>query len=266
MASPATARVRELSRGGSRKNDVIDDPLQPDCRRRVHYGHSTDRRRPRGPDRYRQFAGAHPPGEPFRLVRVVRHLLWRRTDRSGQRRSGPAPPSPRRRSPVRPSPAQVALTRVRTRGSGGRAYYHIKIAAREDPRRSDALPEKAVGRSPLETHDLRRASSGRPGRTLGGGSAIQRGWLNPDHQLFGQVTSRTGHTELYDPRIGRSSRDASLGHQAVGTIVEIGSGVRNLTVGIRSWSRAFQPVAGAVTAGPAATASAVAAAAGSWGT
>jgi len=57
-----------------------------------------------------------------------------------------------------------------------------------------------------------------------------------------------------------------LGHEAVGTIVEIGSGVRNLTVGIRSWSRAFQPVAGAVTAGPAATASAVAAAAGSWGT
>ena len=37
------------------------------------------------------------------------------------------------------------------------------------------------------------------GRTPGGDSSIQRGWLNPYCQLFGQVTSRARHARLYDP-------------------------------------------------------------------
>ena len=36
-----------------------------------------------------------------------------------------------------------------------------------------------------------------------GDYAIQRGWLNPHHQLFGQVTSRTRHHRLYRPGIQR---------------------------------------------------------------
>ena len=58
------------------------------------------------------------------------------------------------------------------------------------------MPETPPGRPRLATHDPRRTQrSGGPGRTLGGDSAIQRGWLNPDHQLFGQVTSRTRHPD-----------------------------------------------------------------------
>src|ERR671910_792760 len=36
------------------------------------------------------------------------------------------------------------------------------------------------------------------GRTHGGGSDIQRGWLTPNPQLFGQVTSRARHPRLYE--------------------------------------------------------------------
>src|SRR3954452_13433031 len=51
----------------------------------------------------------------------------------------------------------------------------------------------------MATDDPRRTrAGGGPGRTLGDGSDIQRGWLNPDHQLFGQVTSRVRHHRLYD--------------------------------------------------------------------
>jgi hypothetical protein len=43
-----------------------------------------------------------------------------------------------------------------------------------------------------------RAGTHEVPRRVGGNSEIQRGWLNPDHQLFGQVTSRTRQTRLYD--------------------------------------------------------------------
>jgi hypothetical protein len=49
----------------------------------------------------------------------------------------------------------------------------------------------------------RRTAGGRPGRTTGDDSAIQRGWSNPNDQLFGQVTSRTRQPRLYD---GQTSR------------------------------------------------------------
>jgi transposase len=70
---------------------------------------------------------------------------------------------------------------------------------RQDLQRSHALPKTTPGRSRLADHDRRRtATGGEPGRTIGGDSAIQRGWLNPDHQLFGQVTSRAHRPQLYD--------------------------------------------------------------------
>jgi hypothetical protein len=56
----------------------------------------------------------------------------------------------------------------------------------------------------LARHDHRRTTAGgEPGRTSGGGSAIQRGWLNPNDQLFGQVTSQTRQPRLYDDQASR---------------------------------------------------------------
>ncbi len=50
----------------------------------------------------------------------------------------------------------------------------------------------------MARHDRRRTPpGGEPGRTPGGDYAIQRGWLNPDRQLFGQVTSRARQTQFY---------------------------------------------------------------------
>ena len=96
----------------------------------------------------------------------------------------------------------IALTQVRMRHSTGHAYYDTKIACREVTQRGDALPETAVGRSRVAADGSRRTDpdSG-PGRTFWGVSAVQRGWLDPDRQLFGQVTSRARRVQLYDPEI-----------------------------------------------------------------
>jgi len=69
-----------------------------------------------------------------------------------------------------------------TRAQG--AHYDTKIAAGKT--HNEAMPETAAGRSPLAPHDHRRTPcEDEPGRTFGGDCNIQRGWLNPDHQLFG---------------------------------------------------------------------------------
>ena len=61
------------------------------------------------------------------------------------------------------------------------------------------MPQKTLGRPRLARHDFRRKTpASEPGRTPGGDFAIQRGWLNPDYQLFGQVTSRARRPPLYD--------------------------------------------------------------------
>ena len=94
----------------------------------------------------------------------------------------------------------AALTQVRMRASIGRAYYDRKIA--EGKTHNEAM--RCLKRR-LADHvwrimiaDERRTAGGGPGRTPGGDSDIQRGWLNPDHQLFGQVTSRTRRPRPYD--------------------------------------------------------------------
>jgi hypothetical protein len=63
--------------------------------------------------------------------------------------------------------------------------------------------QKTPRRPPLADHDQRRTAGGRPGRTTGDDSAIQRGRPNPNNQLFGQVTSQTRQPRLYD---GQTSR------------------------------------------------------------
>jgi Transposase IS116/IS110/IS902 family len=92
----------------------------------------------------------------------------------------------------------VALTQTRMPGSAGGLLRH-QNHGRQNPQRGNAVPETAPGRPYLAAHDPRRTTlrSG-PGRTPGGDYAIQRGWLTPHHQLFGQVTSRTRHHRLYD--------------------------------------------------------------------
>jgi hypothetical protein len=75
---------------------------------------------------------------------------------------------------------------------------------RENTARGRALPQETPRRPPLARHDQRRTTAGgEPGRTTGGGSAIQRGWLNPNNQLFGQVTSQTRQPRLYDDQASR---------------------------------------------------------------
>jgi hypothetical protein len=77
----------------------------------------------------------------------------------------------------------VALTQVRMRGSAGRTYYDTKIAAGKT--HNDAM--RCLKRR-LADHVWRRmirderASATDSGGQSGGGSDIQRGWLNPDNQ------------------------------------------------------------------------------------
>ena len=93
----------------------------------------------------------------------------------------------------------VALTQVRMPGSAGRAYYDNKIAAGKT--HNEAM-RCLIGRPRLATYDPRRTrADGGPGRTLGDDSSIQRGWLNPDHQLFGQVTSQARQSQPYDHHV-----------------------------------------------------------------
>ena len=87
------------------------------------------------------------------------------------------------------------------RGSAGRAYYDRKIA--EGKTHNEAM--RCLKRR-LADHvwrimiaDERTNGGGGPGRTLGGDSDIQRDWLNPDDQLFGQVTSRARQTDPTTP-------------------------------------------------------------------
>ena len=79
---------------------------------------------------------------------------------------------------------------------------HDQDRGRKDPTRSGPLPEEAPRRPPLADHD-QRPTAGESGRTPGGDSAIQRDWPNPTGQLFGQVTSQTRRSRLYDSRTSR---------------------------------------------------------------
>ena len=93
----------------------------------------------------------------------------------------------------------VALTQIRMRGSVGRAYYDSKIADGKTHNEAMRCLKRRLADHVwrLMIRDERTSATG-SGRTLGGGSEIHRGWFNPDHQLFGQVTSRTRHPRLYD--------------------------------------------------------------------
>jgi transposase len=76
----------------------------------------------------------------------------------------------------------IAITQIRTSGSRGNLYYRTKIAEGKTPREAARCLKRRPCRPPLARHDHRRTTAGgEPGRTSGGGSAIQRGWLNPNN-------------------------------------------------------------------------------------
>jgi hypothetical protein len=98
----------------------------------------------------------------------------------------------------------IAITQIRMSGSRGNLYYRTKIAEGKTPREAARCLKETPRRPHLARHDHRRTTAGgEPGRTSGGGSAIQRGWLNPNNQLFGQVTSQTHRPRLYDDQASR---------------------------------------------------------------
>ena len=106
----------------------------------------------------------------------------------------------------------AAITQIRN-DTAGQAYYRRKIAVREDPNGSHALPETADLRRRLpparrrrqprrtrtNTPDGERSWRG-PGRALGGVSRIQRGRpAHPGHRLFGSATTRARSTDATGP-------------------------------------------------------------------
>jgi hypothetical protein len=70
-----------------------------------------------------------------------------------------------------------------------------------------------AGLGALATSAVPEPQRTRPGRTHGGGSAIQRDWPNPDSQLFGQVTSRTRRQPAYDHRQPDRLTDTEAPHK-----------------------------------------------------
>ena len=93
---------------------------------------------------------------------VVRHRLSRARRSSTQ-------PLPPRHGPYPDSPRHPRQGLLPTQAIPG-----------QEPQRSDAMPQAATVRRRLPTTPPRRKQhGGRPGRTLGGGSIIQRGQLKP---------------------------------------------------------------------------------------
>ena len=97
----------------------------------------------------------------------------------------------------------IAITQIRMPSSSGHRYYKTKLEEGKTPREAARCLKRRLADHLWRTmiNDERRG--GGSGRTPGDDSAIQRGWLNPNHQLFGQVTSQTRHPRLYDSRTSR---------------------------------------------------------------
>jgi transposase len=77
----------------------------------------------------------------------------------------------------------------------------------QDPQRSNALPQTPPRRPRLAAHDPGRTKvNDGPGRTPEGDYKLQRGWLNPDYQLFGEVTG--GRLYLGGPGKANARRTA----------------------------------------------------------
>jgi transposase len=207
VPSTATARVRELSRGGRRKNDVIDaaaaasvaalqgeaNPVLAEDLTTV-LGLLDERRSNLSTQRTRLVNQLHallrelvPGGAPTDLTATIASQIL-----TGVRPAGPV-------EAARKQLARDLVAEIRDADQRLKALT-AQIA---DTLAATGSRLTEVSGVPMAGHNPRRSqpSSG-PGRTPGGDTAIQRGWLNPSHQHFGKVTSRTRHPRLYDQSHG----------------------------------------------------------------
>ena len=120
---------------------------------------------------------------------TLRLLLWRSTDRSLLRRHRSASPLPAGDRTLNHALHMMAITQVRSHPDG-RAYYQRKRAAGKSHHEAVRCLKRRLVTVIYRTMATDAASEGGPGRTIRGVSDIQRGRLNPDSQLFGEVTSR----------------------------------------------------------------------------
>ena len=202
-AGPVEAARKQLARDLVAEIRGADQRLKALTAQIAEHGRShrqpTHRGRRRRASRRRAAAGPHPPRQPIPHCGRLRQLRRRRPVEvaSADRARHRLPRGGDRQLNL--ALHIVALTQVRMRGSSGRAYYDTKIAAGKTHNEAMRCLKRRLADHlwRLMIRDEAQPSSG-PGRTPGGDSAIQRGWLNPYRQLFGQVTSRTRHPRLYD--------------------------------------------------------------------
>jgi transposase len=83
------------------------------------------------------------------------------------------------------------MTQIRTPGSRGHTYYNAKLAEGKTPREARRCLERRLANHIWRTMitDARRQAASLGGH-LGGNSAIQRGWPNPNHQLLDKSLPR----------------------------------------------------------------------------
>jgi hypothetical protein len=146
-------------------------PRRPACRIARHcHGENTRRTRPDLAARQSALMGlCYLPFGTTWLPSRHRHFAWTPSDQ----------PLPTRHGPY-PNPA----------GHRGQDVLPAETNAGQGPQRSDAMPETAAVRRRLPTTAPRRGhTGGRPGRTLGGGSNVQRSQLQPR-----TLTLRTSHS------------------------------------------------------------------------
>ena len=109
----------------------------------------------------------------------------------------------------------VAITQIRTPSSRGHTYYNAKIAQGKTAREARRCLKRRLADHIWRTMitDERRGAAnpgGHPGTTLQSSAA----GAHPDHQLFGQVTSRARQQPLYDAPPGHlTNTEAPEGHR-----------------------------------------------------
>ena len=134
-----------------------------------------DRRQDPRPGRHHQ---------SFPLRRRVRHLHRHRTDRRLLRRCFRHRLSRAGDRQLNLCLHVMALTQIR-QDTPGQGLLPTQTNRGQEPQRSDAMPQTAAIRRRLPTTAPRRnQTGGRPGRTLGGGSIVQRGQLKPGVKLI----------------------------------------------------------------------------------
>ena len=140
-------------------------------------------------------------GQPLPHLLSLRELFRRGTGRDRQRRQEPPPTLPARGPPAELRPPHHRHHPDPHAQQPRPPLLHQQARRRKDPTRSSPMPEEAARRPHLANHDQRRTARNGPGRTPGTTLQSSVADPTPNHQLFGQVTSRTRHSRCYDSPI-----------------------------------------------------------------